>query len=247
MALFIDNVTMDFRGFRALENLSMVVRENQFVCIVGPSGSGKTTLLRVIGGLEQPTSGQVLIDGVKISLEKGDIGFVFQENSLFTWLNVEKNIGFGLNPAEIPASRKREIVAHYIDLVGLKGFEKFYPQQLSGGMKQRVGIARAMAYNPKLLLMDEPFAALDAQTRNTMQKELLGIWSREKKTVVFVTHSIDEAVFLGDQVVVMSASPGTIKEIVPIIMARPRRRTSEEFNLYREQILMLIENKYVQH
>lgn len=244
MALHLEKISKEFKNLRVLENISFTVEENEFICLVGPSGSGKTTLLRIIGGLEQPTSGRVLMNGKKISPENGDIGFVFQENSLFPWLTVEKNIKFGLEEAGIPAVRQTEIVARYIDLVGLKGFEKFYPQQLSGGMKQRAGIARAMAYGPKLLLMDEPFAALDAQTRNIMQKELLDIWSGERKTVLFVTHSIDEAVFLADKVVVMSAGPGTVKDILRIEMPRPRKRTSEKFNRYREEILVLIDSRY---
>jgi len=246
VAIFIDSITKEFIGSHVLAGITAEIRENEFVCIVGPSGSGKTTLLRIIGGLEQPTSGRVLIDGAEVNLGRGDIGFVFQESSLFPWLNVEKNITFGLDIKGVPAAEQKNVAAHYIELVGLKGFGSYYPLQMSGGMKQRVGIARAMAYKPKLLLMDEPFAALDAQTRNTMQKELLEIWFREKKTVIFVTHSIDESVFLADKVFVLSTSPGTVKDIVEVEMPRPRKRTSEEFNRYREKILKLIESNNVQ-
>ncbi|MFZ5597734.1 MAG: ABC transporter ATP-binding protein [Bacillota bacterium] len=244
MAISIDCITKEFKGFRVLSGVTAEILENEFVCIVGPSGSGKTTLLRIIGGLEQPDSGRVLIDGTEIKPERGDIGFVFQENSLFPWLNVEKNVTFGLNVKGVSSAEQKKVAQHYIELVGLKGFENYYPQQLSGGMKQRAGIARAMAYSPRLLLMDEPFAALDAQTRNTMQKELLDIWSREKKTVIFVTHSIDEAVFLSDKVIVLSRSPGTVKEIITVKIERPRKRTHEEFINYREKILRLIENNH---
>lgn len=242
MALFIDGVEKRFNWFVALENITLEVQEDEFICLVGPSGCGKTTLLRIIGGLEKPTSGQVLLNGAMIDPGKGDIGFIFQENSLFPWLTVEKNVRFGLSLAGVPSRVQREIAARYIELVGLRGFENFYPQQLSGGMKQLVSIARALAYKPRLLLMDEPFASLDAQTRNGMQRELLKIWSREKKTVIFVTHSIDEAVFLADRVVVISASPGKVKDILPVDIPRPRKRTSEIFNHYRERILSLIED-----
>ncbi len=242
MALLVEKINKNYKDLTALENVSFVVRDGEFVCLVGPTGCGKTTLLRIIGGLEQPTYGGVWLNEAEINPAKGDIGFVFQENSLFPWLTVEKNVGFGLSSAGISAEVKRQTIAHYIELVELRGFENFYPQQLSGGMKQRAGIARAMAYNPKLLLMDEPFASLDAQTRNSMQRELLKIWSRERKTVVFVTHSIDEAVFLSDRVIVFTASPGTVKEIVAIEIGRQRKRTSEDFNRCRERILALIEN-----
>lgn len=242
MALFIDGIKKRFKDFVALEGVTLEVQENEFVCLVGPSGCGKTTLLRIIGGLEKPTEGSVFLNGNIVDPGKGDIGFIFQENSLFPWLTVEKNVRFGLSLAGLPARTQREIAARYIELVGLQGFENFYPQQLSGGMKQLASIARALAYNPRLLLMDEPFASLDAQTRNGLQRELLKIWSREKKTVIFVTHSIDEAVFLADRVVVISASPGKVKDVLTVEIPRPRKRTSENFNLYRERILSLIED-----
>jgi NitT/TauT family transport system ATP-binding protein len=240
--LVLRNVTRTYdaeNGSReALENINLEVKPREFLCIVGPSGCGKTTLLRMIAGLDYPTSGEIILDGTPVEGPSPDRGMVFQEFSLFPWRTVLKNVEFGLR-----IQGKRDIkrtAEHYIELVGLTGFEHSYPFQLSGGMKQRVAIARALATEPAILLMDEPFGSVDAQTRNVLQEELLEIWKRTKKTILFVTHSVDEAVYLADRVVVISSRPGRILEILPVDIERPRKRTSWEVNALREQLLMLL-------
>ncbi len=226
----------------AIADFDLNVEEGEFVCILGPSGCGKTTILRIIAGLENQTTGNILLNGKKISGPGSDRGMVFQEFALFPWRNVRSNVEFGLELKGVPAEERRARTQKYIDLVGLKGFEDYHPYQLSGGMKQRVGIARALANEPAILLMDEPFGALDAQTRNLMQKELLRIWSETKKTVIFVTHSVDEAVFLADRIVVMTARPSSIGEIYEIKWTRPRERASTDFANLRKQILSQLES-----
>lgn len=229
----------------AISNFDLDVKEGEFVCILGPSGCGKTTILRIIAGLETQTAGWILLDGKEISGPGSDRGMVFQEFALFPWRTVRRNIEFGLELKGIPAEERRARTQKYIDLVGLKGFEDYHPYQLSGGMKQRVGIARALANEPAILLMDEPFGALDAQTRNQMQKELLRIWSETKKTVVFITHSVDEAVFLADRIVVMTARPSSISQIYEIKWERPRDRANPEFAALRKQILAQLEDMVI--
>jgi len=221
---------------KALEDINLNVKPNEFLCIIGPSGCGKTTLLRLIAGLEHPSSGEIVLDGKEVKGPSPDRGMVFQDFSLFPWRTVLKNVEFGLE--NLGVKDRREIAERYIELVGLKGFENCYPYELSGGMKQRVAIARALAMDPSILLMDEPFGSVDAQTRNVLQEELLEIWKRTKKTVLFVTHSVDEAVYLGDRVAVMSARPGRIIECMDINIARPRKRTSVEANEIREMLLI---------
>jgi NitT/TauT family transport system ATP-binding protein len=231
----------DDGGLVAIEDFNLDIMDGEFVCVLGPSGCGKTTLLRIIAGLEEPTSGKILLKNKEIAGPGSDRGMVFQEFGLFPWRSVRKNIEFGLEIRKIPKEERRTISDRYIDLVGLKGFETSHPNELSGGMKQRVGIARALANDPAILLMDEPFGALDAQTRNLMQKELLRIWSEMKKTVVFITHSVDEAVFVADRVVVMSARPGKIKSIFDVEWERPRDRSGVEFASLRKKILAELE------
>jgi NitT/TauT family transport system ATP-binding protein len=221
----------------AIDDFSLKVQDGEFLCILGPSGCGKTTLLRIIAGLEMPSGGRILLNGNEITGPGSDRGMVFQEFALFPWRTVRKNVEFGLELKKVPKEKKNEISQKYIDLVGLKGFENAHPYELSGGMKQRVGIARALANDPSILLMDEPFGAIDAQTRNMMQGELLRIWSETKKTVVFITHSVDEAVYLADRIVVMSPRPGRLKEIFEISFERPRERASVEFASLRRDIL----------
>lgn len=221
----------------AIENFNLDVKNGDFVCILGPSGCGKTTLLRMVAGLEPLTSGSMKVSGEDIEGPGSDRGMVFQEFGLFPWRNVKKNVEFGLELKGIPSEKRAEISQKYVELVGLKGFERSYPRELSGGMKQRVGIARALANDPAVLLMDEPFGALDAQTRNQMQMELLRIWKETKKTVLFVTHSVDEAVFLADRIVVMTSRPGTVKNLWNIDLPRPRDRASSEFIALRKNIL----------
>jgi ABC-type nitrate/sulfonate/bicarbonate transport system ATPase subunit len=209
-------------GTLALQATSLSVAENDFVTILGPSGCGKSTLLRIVAGLDHPTAGEVLLDGTRIAGPGADRGMVFQSYTLFPWLDVLDNVCFGLRERGLPRSQQREIAQGFIAKVGLAGFEHHYPKQLSGGMQQRTAIARALANNPRILLMDEPFGALDHQTRELMQELLLGIWEAERKTVLFVTHDIDEAVFMAGRVVVMSARPGRIKLDRPVELAHPR-------------------------
>lgn len=204
------------KEFTAVKNLNLSVKEGEFITVVGPSGSGKTTFLDLLAGLSKPTSGTILLDGKEIKGPGLDRGIVFQQYALFPWKTARANVLFGLEAKGIPKQEREERVQYYLSLVGLAGFEDRYPHELSGGMKQRVAIARSLAYDPEVLLMDEPFAALDAQTRESLQAELLRIWEKTKKTIVFITHGIDEAVYLGQRVAIMSARPGTIKYIVDI-------------------------------
>jgi NitT/TauT family transport system ATP-binding protein len=225
----------------ALEDISLEVKDGEFVCVLGPSGCGKTTLLRIIAGLESKTTGSIMLQGNEITGPGSDRGMVFQEFGLFPWRTVRKNIEFGLEIKKIPPEQRQEIANRYIDLVGLKGFESSHPNQLSGGMKQRVGIARALANDPAILLMDEPFGALDAQTRNQMQKELLRIWKETKKTAIFITHSVDESVFLADRIVVLTSRPGRIRNIYRVDLPRPRDRGHPDFIALRKTILEELE------
>jgi len=225
----------------AIKDFNLDVIEGEFLCLLGPSGCGKTTILRIIAGLEEPTEGQILLKGNKIEAPGSDRGMVFQEFALFPWRTVRKNVEFGMELKGIERGERHRIAQRYIDLVGLSGFENSHPYELSGGMKQRVGIARALANDPAILLMDEPFGALDAQTRNLMQKELLRIWQETKKTVVFITHSVDEAVYLADRIIVMSPRPGTVQDSFDITFKRPRERASMEFAGKRKEILAELE------
>jgi NitT/TauT family transport system ATP-binding protein len=216
--LFLDGAVTAFR------QLNLTVQDRETMCIVGPSGCGKTTLLRCIAGLTEISGGKLLVDGKPVNGPPDGVAMVFQHFGLLPWKTVYDNAAFGLAIAGAPAATIRPRVEHYLDLVGLAGFEKHYPYQLSGGMQQRVGLVRALAINPSVLLMDEPFASLDAQTREILQEELLRIMQRpdERKTMVFITHSIDEAILLGDRVAVMSARPGRVKEVLDMPFGRPR-------------------------
>jgi NitT/TauT family transport system ATP-binding protein len=219
---------------RVLEGVDFQVRAGEFVCIVGPSGCGKSTLLNIVAGFLPPTSGGVLVEGVAVHGPDARRIFVFQENGVFPWLTVRDNIGFGLSRR--PAPEREKIVAHYVDMVGLKGFENAYPRELSGGMKQRVEIARALAAGPDLIYMDEPFGALDFFTRLKMRADLIRIWQEERKTILFVTHDIEEAVQLADRVVVMTPRPGTVRDIVPVDLPRPRDLDSPGYLATRDRI-----------
>jgi NitT/TauT family transport system ATP-binding protein len=221
------NVSVWFVGPRdqpvdALDDVSLTVASGEFVCIVGPSGCGKSTLLNVIGGLVRAGAGEVLVDGTPVVGPGPDRGMVFQSYTLYPWLTVRDNIEFGLRLANLPKRERRATSDRLLDLVRLQGFADTYPKALSGGMRQRVAIARALANNPAVLLMDEPFGALDAQTRSLMQELLLDIWSTEHRTVVFITHDIDEAIFLADRVLIMSHRPGRIRLELPVPLPRPR-------------------------
>ena len=241
MALVLRGVTHQFGETKIFEKLDLEVGEGCFCCIVGPSGCGKSTLLRIISGLYKPVDGEVLLDNAPPSLEKGEIGFVFQEDALFPWFTVEENIKFALRARNIDKKIWNETVEYNLRKVGLAEYRRYYPMQLSGGMKQRVAIARVLAYNPKLLLMDEPFASLDSLNRNRLQAELIDLWYREKKTILFVTHNIDEAVFLAERVFIMGVRPGRIEEVLDIDLPQPRNRTGADFCRYRRQILDMIE------
>ncbi len=217
---------------QALLPVDFEVRKNDFVTILGPSGCGKSTLLRIVAGLDHPTSGQVLLDGQPVDGPGADRGMVFQSYTLFPWLNIEQNIRFGLAERGLSAAEQKARSDDFIAKVGLKGFEQHYPKQLSGGMQQRTASARALANDPKILLLDEPFGALDNQTRVLMQELLLSIWEVQKKTVLFVTHDIDEAIFMASRVAVFSARPGRIKAEIPVSFPHPRHytiKTTPEF------------------
>jgi NitT/TauT family transport system ATP-binding protein len=243
--LHVKDLHKSFGDLQVLRDVNFTVAEHEFVAIVGPSGCGKTTLLRTIAGIEKPDSGAVIIDGKPIKGPGADRGFVFQQDSLLPWRTIWKNLVFGLevngrlNETNLANAKK------LLQLVGLTGFERFYPNQISGGMRQRVNLARALALNPEVLIMDEPFSALDAQTREMMQLELLRIWQRGRKTVLFITHQIDEAVFLADRIVVLGRRPGWVKEMIPIELPRPRELTVKRtaaFGAYVDQVWNLIEN-----
>jgi NitT/TauT family transport system ATP-binding protein len=230
--------------FTALEDITLDVRPGEFLALVGPSGCGKSTLLDLLGGLTAPTSGRILLDGRPIEGPARDRGIVFQQYALFPWRTAAQNVEFGLDIAGLKAKQRREIARHYLDLVGLTAFADRYPHELSGGMKQRVAIARSLAYDPEVLLMDEPFAALDAQTRETLQGELLRIWRATGKTIIFITHGIDEAVVLGQRVAVMTSRPGRIKQVVEIPEALRNEsedvRSLPEFGPVRHEVWSLL-------
>jgi ABC-type nitrate/sulfonate/bicarbonate transport system ATPase subunit len=238
--LVVEGVSRVFPGVRggaptrALEPTTLSVAENDFITILGPSGCGKSTLLRIVAGLDRPTEGRVLLDGREVRGPGADRGMVFQSYTLFPWLTVADNIGFGLRERGVPDAEAKAIVASYVDKVGLRGFEQHWPKQLSGGMQQRTAIARALANDPEILLLDEPFGALDNQTRGLMQELLLGIWERERKTVLFVTHDIEEAIFIASRVLVMSARPGRIKADIAVDLPYPRHYTVKTSPVFSE-------------
>ena len=227
----------------ALDNINLEVAKNQFLCLLGPSGCGKSTLLNMIAGFEKPSSGTVTVDGQLITAPGSDRGVVFQQANLMPWLPVWENVAFHLLLRGGQKGERRAIAQRYIDMVGLTGFENHHPSELSGGMNQRVGIARALLMNPQVILMDEPFGALDEQTRMDMQNELVRIWQEHQGTIVFVTHGIDEALTLGTHVAVMSARPGRIREIIPVELSRPRDITSPQFNRTKRHILDLLRSE----
>jgi NitT/TauT family transport system ATP-binding protein len=224
-------------SLKVIEDLTFDVNKNEFVCVVGPSGCGKTTLLRIVAGLEPPSSGRVLVFGRPPDPKIQRFGVIFQEDSLLPWRTVLGNVEFGLEIQNYPEAERERVAKTFLELVGLQGFENYYPHQISGGMKKRVAIARALAIDPDLILMDEPFADLDAQTRSLMQRELLKIWSKLNKTVLFITHNVEEAVFLAQRVVVLTKRPSRVKQIIDIDLPYPRARLSLPFISYRERIL----------
>jgi NitT/TauT family transport system ATP-binding protein len=225
----------------ALNGLTLNIEPREFLTLLGPSGCGKSTLLNILAGFEKPDAGKVLLNGIPIERPGPDRGVVFQDYALFPWLDIQQNVEYGLREKGMKKTETREIARRFLALVGLTGFERRFPHELSGGMRQRVALIRVLAIDPKILLMDEPFAAVDAQTRAILQEELQRLWMQTLKTVVFVTHSVDEAIYLADRVTVMTARPGVVKAIVPIDLPRPRDSTSDAFNRYRREITQLIE------
>ncbi len=251
--LRIDNVYKEYDGRNgkmvALNGVTMDIMENEFVCVIGPSGCGKSTLLNIIAGLLEPTSGSVCLDGKQIEGTGVERGVVFQQYALFPWRTVLKNVTFGLEMKKVPKDEAKETALKYIKAVGLEGFEDAYPKELSGGMKQRVAIARAYAVNPEVLLMDEPFGAVDAQTRTQLQSELLNMWQEERKTCFFITHDVDEAIVLAQRVVIMSARPGRIKEIVNIDIPYPRDQETKllpRFNELKNHVWSLVYQEFLE-
>ena len=253
------DVKVDIKGVRriftggetdviALNGIDLQLYDNEFVCVVGPSGCGKSTLLNILAGLDKQTDGEITVDGRRIEGPSPDRGVVFQQYALFPWLTVRKNVEFGLRNKGLPEREVREIADKYINMVQLQDFANSYPKVLSGGMKQRVAIARAYAMNPSLLLLDEPFGALDAQTRAQLQADLLQTWEAEEKTCFFITHDVEEAVLLAQRVVIMSARPGRIKRIVDIDIPHPRTqetRLSQEFAILKNTIWAEVYNEYL--
>ncbi len=236
-------VTERKQQVHALQDVSLGIKNNDFVCIVGPSGCGKSTLLRIIAGLERASTGTVFLQGQPVEKPNKKLGMVFQEYSLLPWRTVADNVSLGLEFAGSPIRERRKVSMRFLELVGLTDFANSYPYELSGGMRQRVAIARALANDPDVLLMDEPFGALDAHTRILLQRELLKIWEANRKTIVFVTHSVDEAIYLADHIVVMSKGPGKLKEIINISMPRPRSRANPLYGQLSARILDMLEEE----
>jgi NitT/TauT family transport system ATP-binding protein len=236
----------DAAALPVLDDVSFTLSEGEFACLIGPSGCGKTTVLNLVAGLDQPSGGSIHVDGKRVTGPGLDRGVVFQEFALFPWLTVAANIEFGLKSLGLPAAERKRRVAHYVDLVGLSSFRDYHPNRLSGGMRQRVGLGRAFAIEPAVLLMDEPFGALDSQTRESMQNALGEIWMRTRKTVLFVTHDIREAIFLADRVLVIGGRPARITLDLPIALARPRRRHEPGFQSMEQVLEDAIEKAQVQ-
>lgn len=225
-----------------LKDISLDIQRGEFISLIGSSGCGKSTVLKLITNLEDPTNGEILIDGETVKGPSEKVSMIFQESRLFPWLTAEENVEFTISK-KVPKKERNEIVKKHIELVGLKGFEKAVPSQLSGGMQQRVSIARGLATNPEILLLDEPFGALDAFTRINMQEETLKIWEKEKTTMIMVTHDIDEAIYLSDRIVVLSAKPGVIRDIVSVNLPRPRDRSSLDFMDLRRTVMLALYEK----
>ncbi len=243
MQIEVKELSVNYGQQEALQDISLGIEKGEFVCLLGPSGCGKSTLLNTMAGFIQPSKGSVVIDGKEVEKPSSKYVTIFQNYGLLPWRNVEKNIALGLETSHKSKAEVKEIVKKYIDLVGLNGFEKKKPAELSGGMQQRVSIARGLAVDPEILFMDEPFGALDAITRMKLQDDILDICHTTKKTIVFVTHDIEEAIFLSNRVVIMDANPGTIKAIIQISLGKNRDRTSEDFLRIRDKIFEIFHMK----
>ena len=242
MAIEIKNINKSFEGKKknlsVLDNINLTINDGELICLLGPSGCGKTTLLRLIAGLEKPTSGEIIANGEVVKRPSGDRAVIFQQYSLFPWLTVLQNVTFGLEMTK--KGTKEENVAaaeRYLTSVGLIDFKDSYPHELSGGMKQRVAIIRSLLNHSPILLMDEPFSAVDMQTRHKLQEQLIGVWKRFENTIVFVTHDVDEAVYLADKIVIMGKNPGRIENVIEVVIERPRKRDSKEFIELQESIV----------
>lgn len=235
----INNVSKDFcvenECINVLDNINIDIKPGEFISIVGASGCGKSTLLKMLGGMMQPTKGEIYVGDRRVASPSVEVGMIFQESRLFPWLTLKENIEFGIHQ-KMPKDVKEQLIHEHIKMVGLEGFERAFPKQLSGGMQQRASIARTLINRPKVLLLDEPFGALDALTRITMQNEVLKIWEAEKTTMILVTHDIDEAIYLGDRVLVFSSRPGRVNKMLDVKIDRPRKRTGEEFMKLRDEI-----------
>jgi len=241
----VEGVSKGFGDLQVLVNVSLAVQQGEFAAIVGPSGCGKSTLLRMVAGLERPDQGLVLYKGTPVQRPGPDRTLMFQEHALYPWRTVEENVGFGLELAGGPAAGRRSRVEQAISMVGLRGFEKYYPSQLSGGMRQRASVARALVVNPEVLLLDEPYGALDAMTRAVMQDELLSLWQESGRTMLLITHDMEEAVYLADRIFVMSDRPGQVIEEVVVDLPRPRHRSDPRFVRLREGLLRALQDTRV--
>ncbi|WP_242954754.1 ABC transporter ATP-binding protein [Desulfitobacterium chlororespirans] len=235
----VENVSKEIDGKSVLEGISFKLQEGDFACLTGPSGCGKTTLLRLAAGLIQPSSGRICLDGSRAG-DKHDSGYVFQEGALFPWLTAAQNVAFGLKLRGVPLEETKQRVQDALEMVELQGFENYYPKELSGGMRMRAALARVLVYQPKLILMDEPFAALDFRTRNKLQSDMVDLWQRLKPTILMVTHNIDEAVYLANKIIVLSGGPGKVMEEIEVTMERPRDRTERTFGVIRKRVLSLL-------
>ncbi|WP_242835417.1 ABC transporter ATP-binding protein [Desulfitobacterium sp. PCE1] len=235
----VENVYKEIDGKSVLEGITFNLQEGDFTCLTGPSGCGKTTLLRLAAGLTQPSGGRICLNGSRTGT-RPDSGYVFQEGALFPWLTAAQNVAFGLNLRGVPPEETKQRVQDALEMVELKGFENYYPKELSGGMRMRAALARVLVYQPKLILMDEPFAALDSRTRNKLQSDMVDLWQRLRPTILMVTHNIDEAVYLGNKIIVLSGQPGRVVEEIEVTMERPRDRTERSFGLIRKHVLSLL-------
>ncbi|QGU96132.1 ATP-binding cassette domain-containing protein [Clostridium bovifaecis] len=243
MFIKVNNVSKVYKNnknieFKSLDNVNLTIEKGEFICLLGPSGCGKSTLLNLIAGFDKPSTGEIFIDDKQVNEPSPNYVTIFQNYGLLPWRNVKKNVELGLEAKKISKEERSKIADEYIELVGLSKFSKHHPSQLSGGMQQRVAIARALAVDPEIIFMDEPFGALDAMTRMNMQDEISNIWDKKKKTIIFVTHDIEEAVFLADRIIIMTPGPGKVKSVINVPMERKRDRTSDAFLRIRDKVFV---------